>query len=412
MAVTVEPLTTGWVRQKPLPWLKLDVNAVRYNQVGAFSITLPATDATWDLVEFDGDGVLKPKTGFFIDWNGVFELPCQAEQAVMGKVVDDVGAVTETIVFSGSDFFSLLANRLVYRNAATNWAGQTLGTTVVTDKAETVIKNLVTANLVTAGDTTRRVPGFAVAPDLARGGTVTYTIFIKDPASTTIDKTATIGESLMDMVRQVALQSPIGVKLDLVDEELVFDCFIPRDLTEKVVFSERLGNLRGWSITDATPTSNAILMQSGLTTGAFTETSGAGASDPWRRVETYTDQSSSTDTAQLAQARLDEVAKGAAATKIGLTAVDIPRCRFGRDAPDIQGYLVGDLVAADIHDGVTYADQVSSVQLMADATGTGYIETVTPTIGRSDTDTADDATAVAELASRVRQLERLLLSRG
>lgn len=31
----------------------------------------------------------------------------------------------------------------------------------------------------------------------------------------------------MDMIRAVARQSDIGVSLELVDEELVFDCFIP-----------------------------------------------------------------------------------------------------------------------------------------------------------------------------------------
>ncbi|MCP9964046.1 siphovirus ReqiPepy6 Gp37-like family protein [Actinomadura madurae] len=262
MAVTVEPLTTDWKRLKPLPWVKLDINAVRYNQVGAFSLTVPATDVTWDLVEFDVDGVLKPKTGFYVDWNGIFDVPLKVEAANPSKTITEAGEIVETIVFSGSDFFSLLADRLVYRNATTTWDAQTVGSTTVTGKAETVIKDLVTANVVTAGDTDRRVPGFTVATDLERGGDVTYTIYIKDPAAEPgEDKTSTAGESLMDMIRAVARQSDIGVSLELVDEELVFDCFIPRDLTEKVVFSERYGSLRSWSINDATPTANAILMQ-------------------------------------------------------------------------------------------------------------------------------------------------------
>ncbi|MFE9099840.1 Gp37-like protein [Actinomadura geliboluensis] len=415
MAVTVEPLTTSWSRLKPLPWMKLDINAVRYNAVGAFQLTVPATAATWDLIEFDADGVLKPKTGFYVGWDGRFEVPLKAEAANPSKLINDAGEVVETIVFSGADFFALLADRLVYRDPTTTWAAQTPGSTAVTGKAETVIKQLVTANVVTAGDTNRRVPGFSVAPDLGRGGTVTYTISIKDPAADLgTDRASTAGESLMDMIRAVARQSDIGVSLTLVDGGLEFDCYLPRDLTEKVVFSERLGSLRSWSITDQTPTANAILMQTAAAATPFTETGGAGATDPWRRVEHYVDQSSTTEATQITQAQLDEVARGAAQTRVALAVVDIPKVRFGRDATGVQGYGIGDLVAADIRDGVTYTDKVTAVQLTADTTLSPYAETVTPTVGDSDAgadSTPDDATAVAQLSARVRQLEQALRSR-
>lgn len=410
MAVTVEPLTTGLVKLAPIAWSKLDVNAIRYNQVGAFTLQAPATPRIWDLVTFDADKHFKP-VAFFLDWNGVFGVPLLAESYNPVKQVDDAGTVTESITFAGGDFFALLANRLVYRNAALTWAAQTPGTTTVAGKAETVIKQLVAANCVTAADTTRRIPHFTVAPDQARGGDVTYTIFIKDPASTATDKTATIDQSVMDMIRSVARQSNIGVRIDLVNGQLVFDCYLPRDLSGKAVFSTELGNLRGWNLTDAVPTSNAILMQSGTTTGAFSEAAGAGATDPWRRVETYSDQSSTTDAAQIAQAKLDELARGAAATKLALTGIDIPRLRFGSDAPGVQGYGPGDIVATDLRSEVTYTDAISAVQLVADATGPAYTETVTPTIGAADSDPGDDATATAQLAARVRDLENRLKAR-
>nr|WP_275406712.1 hypothetical protein [Actinomadura bangladeshensis] len=395
--------------------MRLDLNQLRYNAVGAFTLTLPATDVTWDLVDFDEDGVLKPKTGFYVDWNGIFDVPLKAEQANPSKVINETGEIVETIVFTGADFLDLLAERLVYRDATTTWPAQTVGSTVVTGKAETVIKNLVTANVVTAGDTNRRVPGFSVAPDLARGGDVTYTISIKNPAADPgTDQASTAGDSLMDMIRAVARQSDIGVSLTLVDGGLVFDCYLPRDLTQKVVFSERYGSLRSWSITDATPTANAILMQTAAAATPFTETHGAGALDPWRRAEHYVDQSSTTEATQITQAQLDEVARGAAQTRVALTVQDIPRVRFGRDAAGIQGYGIGDLVAADIRDGITYSDKVTAVQLTADTTTGAYVEAVVPTVGANDAaaDAApDDATAIAQLSARVRQLEQQIRSR-
>jgi hypothetical protein len=406
MAVTVEPFTTDMVKRAPITWSKLDVNGIRHNQVGAFTLTVPATDRNWDLVVLDGNGDFVP-FGSYVDWNGVFQVPLLVEGYNPSKQVDDTGNTIETITFTGADFLALLANRMVFRTAAA-WSSQTIGSTTVTDKAETVIKNLITANAVSASETARNVPNLTVAPDLARGGTVSYTTVIKDPAATTVDKTATIGDSLMDMVRAVALQSPIGVRIDLVDGELVVDCYIPRDLSELAVFSTDLGNLRAWALSDAAPTSNAILMQSGATSGAFTETSGAGATDPWRRVETFSDQSSTNDAAQITAAQNEAVAQGAPVRQLNMTGVDIPRLRFGKDATGVQGYGVGDLVGGDLHDGITYTDIISAVQLTADATAEPYTERVTPTVGTADDSGGDDTTAVARLAARVRALEQLL----
>lgn len=49
-----------------------------------------------------------------------------------------------------------------------------------------------------------------------------------------------------------------------------------------------------------------------------------------------------------------------------------------------QGYGIGDLVATDIRDGITYTDKVTAVQLTADANLTPYVETVIPTVGDND----------------------------
>ena len=405
--ISVEPLRkTDLARLKPITWSKIDINAIRFNQVGAFTIDLPASDEVWDLIELDEDGAYLPNL-FVIDWHGIFTLPVIAESYNPVRQVGDDGTITDTITFAGADMLSLLANRLVYPDGTKAWSAQTAGTTTVTGKAETVIKDLVTANIVSAGDTHRRVPNFTVAADQGRGGTVTYQIVVKD-ASTTDTVAATGGQSLMDMVRTVAAQSNIGVRVDLIDGQLVFDCYIPRDLSETVVFSEQLGNLRGYNLSDSTPTGNTILMQTGATSGAFVETSGAGATDPWRRVEVYSDQSSTTDATQISQAQTDALNQGAGAAKLAVTIVDLPKVRFGADATGVQGYREGDIVAVDVRDGVTYTDVISAVQLTADASQQAYTETVTPTIGPGDADTSTDQTATAKLAAQVRAIETRL----
>jgi hypothetical protein len=399
--ISVEPLRRDdLTRLRPLVWSAIDLNPISFNNVGAFTITAPATQAVWDIVEFDTDGAYLP-TPFLVDWQGVYQVPVFAEQYNPAWSVDDTGNVTETITFTGADMLAVLANRVAYRDATLAWTAQTAGTTTITGKAETVIKQLVQANVVDAAETSRRFPNFVVAEDLARGGDVTYQIVIKAASDTTDTITPTIGQDLMTMVRTIAAQSNIGVRVDLIDGQYVFDCYIPRDLSQAVVFSQQLGNLRGYNLTDAAPTSNAILTQTGA---AFTTAAGGGATDPWRRVETYSDQTSTTDATQLSQAQTDALAQGAAVARVTATVIDLPRVRFGADSTGVQGYGVGDIVAVDIRDGITYTDAVTSVQLTADATaGTA---TVTPTIGASDvTGAASDDTATAKLTAQVRGLE-------
>jgi hypothetical protein len=404
----VEPLNDDLTRQPPLMWTKVDVTA-RFNAVGTLTaLDLPATERVWGLIRFDTAGNYIPNL-FLINWNGLFTIPVFTESYNPVKTVDDTGAVSETISFAGADMLALLANRIAYRDPTLSWAAQTPGTTTLTGIAETVIKQLVTGNLVTAGDTARRVPHFTVATDLARGGTATYKIVIKAAGTETeTDIAATIGQSVMDANRAIAQQSPIGVRVDLAGTGLVFDCYLPRDLTGKVVFSERLGNLRGYNLTDSVPTSNTLLMQTGATTGGFVTAAGAGAADAWRRVETYADQTSTTDATQISQAQADALAQGAGAAKLAVTAVDLPRLRYGPDTAGVQGYGLGDTVAVDLRDGVTYTDIVSAVQLVADNTQAAYTETVTPTIGAADTGTSEDTTATALLSARVRALEKKL----
>lgn len=405
--VSVEPLRRSDLTcLRPLTWSKIDLSSIAFNAVGSFTLDVPATPQAWDQIEFDVDGNYLPNL-FLVDWHGIYQVPLIAESYNPVKTVDTSGATTETISFAGADMLALLANRLVYRDPTSTWAAQSAGTTTVTGKAETVIKNLVKANLVDAAETNRRVPNFAVAADLARGGTVTYQIVIKDSA-TTDTVTATTGQTLMDMVRAVAAQSNIGVRIDLINGQLVFDCYIPRDLSQRVVFSQEVGSLRGYNLTDSTPTGNAVLMQTGATSGAFVTAGGAGATDPWRRVEVYNDQTSTTDAAQITQAQTDAVAQGAGAAKIAVTVNDLPRVRFGADAAGVQGYREGDIVAADLREGVTYTNVVSAVQLTADASQQAYTETVTPTIGAGDIDTGTDQTATAKLTAQLRVIEQQL----
>lgn len=407
MAVLVEELKLGTLKRgRPIVFDKIDVT-VAHNAVGSFVLEMPANPRNWELIQLDAGGELVP-VGLVLTWRGgVYEVVLLAEDWDFKRAVTD-GQIVETLVLTGADMLALLANRIAYPNPASTWPSQTITTGTYTGNAESVIKTIVSANLVTAGDTARRVPNLTVATNLNRGGSVTYKVVPPDPAATAGTQITTVAQSLMDMVRAVDLQSPMGVRITLGASSLVLDVYQPQDLTEAAVFSGPLGNLPEAGLSVTAPTGNAILLQSKVTGSAFTQANGYGYNNPWRRVEVFSDQSSTDTAADITTAGNEAVAAGAGQVKIAVTAIDLPRLRFGATDPaaGIQGYQVGDKVTLDIRDGVTYSDVISKVQLVADTTGDTYTETVTPTIGVGDD--ATDKTINAKLSAKLRALERAL----
>ncbi|KAB2344890.1 Gp37-like protein [Actinomadura rudentiformis] len=403
MAVLIEPLELATLRRgSPIPFRKLEINVI-WNAVGSFTLEMPATDRTWALIRLDGSGNLLP-IGIVVDWNGITSFSLRAEGwAYKRSLNPETGRITEALILTGSDLLSLLANRIAFPDPTKTWAQQPTTARVYTGAAETVIKQIVAANLVTPGDPARKIPVLDVAPDQQRGQQVSYKVVpIRPAAGPAVGDTPTIGASLMDMVRAVALQSRIGVRLALEGTRLRFDTYLPRDRSQRAVFSAALGNLADADLAVADPTLTNALMQTA--SPAYFEQAGQGSNDSWTRVEQVIDQTS-TDTDAAAAAR-EALAKGAGTVKLAVRAVDLPRLRFGADVDGVTGYQLGDIVTVDIREDVTYTDLVSRVQLVADATGAAYRETVTPEIGADQT--ADDNTITAQLAVRLRAVEQRL----
>ncbi len=210
-------------------------------------------------------------------------MPLLVEDWDWKQTLSDDGQQIETLILTGTDFLVIPANRVAYPNPLLGWSSQTIGSvTYGPDPAETVIKDIVTANVVSPGDTARRVSALTVATDQGRGGSAIYKVVTPDPGAETGTENVPIQSSLMDMVRAVDEQSPIGVQVTLGDGELIFDCYEPRDLSEVAVFSASLGNLPEASLSAAAPTANVVLVQSKVTGANFTQVNGAGATNPWR----------------------------------------------------------------------------------------------------------------------------------
>src|SRR5690606_27294893 len=145
VAVLLEQLDlTALGRGAPIVFDKIDATPT-YNQAGPVVIEVPANARNWELIQLDSGGHLVP-FGLVVNWGGVYEIPVLIEDWSFKRVLDD-GRIVETLTLTGADFLAVLANRVAYRNPAVGWASQTIGsTTYGPDPAETVIKDIITAN--------------------------------------------------------------------------------------------------------------------------------------------------------------------------------------------------------------------------------------------------------------------------
>lgn len=385
MTVYVEARDTNLESAGEFTWYSLTFTK-RLNQVGSWELTMPATVENWELATL-------PNVGVYIDWNGLFTLSGFAEGGPsFSRSADDEDSGTGVLTLRGADDLAIIANRIGYADPTLTWENQVDSTQtpsashdVQTDTAlETVIKYYVDRNVGPSALALRKHPKLTIAADQARGSLVSRRV--------------RFGE-LMTIFRElIAAGGPMGMDIAQSGSSLVFDVYVPRDLTEKAWFSFDLGSLRAVELSSEWPTvTNALVGGGGTGTARVTEeVTGAGHDNPWKHIEQFVDDSS-TNPPELQQSGKDAIAEGAERHNLAVEAVDLPKLTYG------VNYGLGDKVTVEIIDGVTYADVVTQVELSADADGFK----VTPTIGNPDAGTSDED-ATARLAAEVRDLRQQL----
>ncbi|MBD2900798.1 hypothetical protein amrb99_98080 [Actinomadura sp. RB99] len=203
----------------------------------------------------------------------------------------------------------------------------------------------------------------------------------------------------MDVVRSLCSASDpqLGVRVQQVGDELLFDVYVPQDRSGRVAFSQKSGNLRAYSLTRAAPTATHVVVAGAGegSTRPFVERRDTDAATEWRRViRTFVDQRS-TDVVSELESAGDEALKAARGTgALSVTAVDTESCRFGRH------FGLGDWVSVKLATGAVYVDQVTAVKITADKDGVHPAEI---TIGTDPTDDNE-----SDLYDRVRELEAAL----
>jgi hypothetical protein len=396
--IWVEILDKNLVSQGPVQFANVTAQ-LYYNAVGSWSVLVPYTDALWNIM-MSGDFIVN------VNWRGLFTFGGKCEQpGYVDSIPGAVGGGAASsyagpfITLAGADYLALIANRICYPSPGAAWVAQTSGASdpVSATPLETAIKHYVNNNIGPAAISTRRHTLLDIAPSIGRGASTSYTVKF----GTGVDL------NLLDVIRALISQagsgSAMGVQItrNPSAHRLLFDVYIPRNLTGKAWFSEQLGNLTSiqFSLIDPTVT-DALVQGSGTTFIQKTAT----ATTQWNKAEQFTDSSSETDLNNLNTTAQQALLSGAVGPTMSVTATDIPFLTFGRD------YGLGDIVSVEVRPGSVYSDVVTGVTLTADPSASPEISVV-PTVGNNANATATDQSITGQLTARIRALEQALATR-
>ena len=292
------------------------------------------------------------------------------------------GASTYTL--TGVSDLQHVQDRLLFGDPSKVWTQQTAeGKYARSGPAETVIRDIVHANVGTGAVAARRQDGFTVASSQGRGKTV---------------KVNDRDKPVLEVIRPLARSG--GITFDAVQEQdsrIVFRFRVPVDRSRAVRFTAQNGGLTEGSYSLVAPTVN-VALAAGQGTGTYLNRREYVRATSWgRRVEEYLDQTSTDDDPEIKQAAdelLDEGREGATAS---ISAQEVEGCRYGTD------FWLGDTVTVAF-DSATVSEPVRQVELTWDGHGR------TAVLSLGDHDSADDRTPkwvkrIKKLDARVRGLE-------
>lgn len=393
--VWVEFLNNSLISQGVIQFANLSAT-LYYNAVGSWTMLVPYSDVLWNMIQ-SGDFIVN------INWRGLFSFGGKCEQpGYVDSIPNSIGGGAAGafsgpfISLSGADYMALVGNRIAYPNPAALWTAQTAAATdaVSAMPLETAIKHYVSRNVGSAALAARQHTLLDIATDQARGPNVSYTVKF----GTGVDL------NLMDIIRALQTQAatPMGVSItrNPSTHRLLFDVYIPRNLSGKAWFSEDLGNLPAINFYITDPTCTDALVQGSASFISRT----ASATTQWNKTEAFTDDSSEADANNLATVAQTALLTGARGPTMSATVSDSPYLTFGRD------YGLGDIVSIEVRPGAVYSDVISSVQLTADPAQTPMLAVV-PTVGQNANATATDTTIIGQLTQRIMALEKKLATK-
>jgi len=287
-----------------------------------------------------------------------------------GPLID--GTVTVVV----QDDWRVLANVLGWPVPSAALTAQNVAYDTRTAPAETVVKQVLSANAVT-----RLGLPITVAPDLGRGAAVSVS-FRMHP--------------LADRLLPAVDQAGIGITVRQQDAGLLVDVYEPADAVR--LLSEASGVVQNWKWSAAGPTATRVVAgdQGEAASRSFTQTIDAAREDDWGDViEVFQDARDTSDPAMVTARRLERLADGAPKNGLTVTLAETGTFRYGR------AVRIGDQVALEVGPGVLVQDVLREA-VLSWTRDDGLV--VTPVVGdRSDDPDSVLARAVARIARGLRR---------
>jgi hypothetical protein len=296
---------------------------LRFNNVGSWSMKMPAGDPLVDLVRTPGYGVVVRGPNDDVIFSGP-TLTAKLDQT------PDYPQGLWTI--EGADDTLILTERLAYPDPATDdVSAQTESHDRRTGDAETVIKGYVNVNAGPGAVSSRRFPGLVVATNLNRGLTVS---------------TAARFTQLQELSYGIAESAGLGYEIKQVNDDLIFDVFEPVDRSPFIRLDVENDLLRTAEYGYLAPQVTRVIVagQGELVDRLFLERSNVDsllAETVWgRRIEQFRDARQSEEVAELEQAGDEVLADtGKTVVSVAVTPSDDVQMRYGID------WNLGDIVS-------------------------------------------------------------------
>jgi hypothetical protein len=314
---------------------------LRFNSVGKWSLASPYNSKAAALLTWKG--------GVVVTRNDV---------AVFSGLVKNMtrnwdNRNGDQLVATGEDDLTILSSRLAYPVVTgPPYSGQAYDTR--TGAAESVIKQYVNYNVGPLAKPERAWPGLTVATDAGTGTTVTGNARF---------------QFLLDLLAPLA---QAGGSLGLKITNLIFDVYTPSNKTASIIFSTELGNVLDFSYSASASKANYVICGgSGTATGrTFYENGLSPSMLSYGRLESFKNQSTTSDLATLGQAVIAELANQAEQWSVSVTPVDLPQMRA------LDHYNLGDQVSCYLA-GTQLTGIIRTMQFFIDDTQA----LVTPVIG-------------------------------
>lgn len=379
LLVEVRDKTLTRVGAIPADLLTMDAEDV-HNNVGTWRLSLNAEHPLASVLATPGAGIIVTGPS-----DVLFSGPVTKTENA-STATDPLG----TLKVEGVDDTIILSDMLAWPDPANgNAASQNFAYDERVGAAETLMHAYVAANCGPSAPANRRRTGLVMGTNEARGPVVTK---------------AARFQQLGELCKELAEPAGLGFRVVQRGANLVFETYAVQDRTKEARLGVANNTLAGQRVSTSTPLKTRVIVggdgdgSNRLFVGVDNADSLAAEADWGRRIETFIDERSSTDTAELTQKGTEALADGGkTVTAAQAVPMEDSASDFGRD------WFLGDKVAVIVGSS-EMAAVVTGIVLKVDSDGyrlgatLGDPTPLNPAVA--------DAKAVKELESRVSSLER------